>query len=51
MGVGIAGTLIPTLGFNKDVAWTPTVTAARHFTLDALTLDPAVACPPLVRRS
>ena len=38
MGVGIAGTPIPTLGFNKDVAWTHTVTAARHFTLYALTL-------------
>lgn len=41
MGVGIAGTPIPTLGFNKDVAWTHTVTAARHFTLYALNLDPA----------
>jgi len=41
MGVGIAGTPIPTLGFNKDVGWTHTVTAARHFTLHALTLDPA----------
>jgi acyl-homoserine-lactone acylase len=41
MGVGIAGTPIPTLGFNKDVAWTHTVTAARHFTLHALALDPA----------
>ncbi|MEQ5787517.1 penicillin acylase family protein [Erythrobacter sp. NFXS35] len=41
MGVGIAGTPIPTLGFNRDVAWTHTVTAARHFTLHALTLDPA----------
>lgn len=41
MGVGIAGSPIPTLGFNRDVAWTHTVTAARHFTLYALTLDPA----------
>jgi acyl-homoserine-lactone acylase len=41
MGVGIAGTPIPTLGFNKDVAWTHTVTEARHFTLFQLTLDPA----------
>lgn len=41
MGVGIAGSPIPTLGFSKDVAWTHTVTAARHFTLHALTLDPA----------
>jgi acyl-homoserine-lactone acylase len=40
MGVGIAGTPIPTLGFNKDVAWTHTVTAARHFTLYALQLVP-----------
>ncbi|MGY6551071.1 MAG: penicillin acylase family protein [Erythrobacter sp.] len=41
MGVGIAGSPIPTLGFNRDIAWTHTVTAARHFTLYALTLDPA----------
>lgn len=41
MGVGIAGSPIPTLGFNKDVAWTHTVTAARHFTLYQLALDPA----------
>ena len=40
MGAGIAGGPIPTLGFNRDVAWTHTVTAARHFTLHALTLDP-----------
>lgn len=38
MGVGIAGTPFPTLGFNKDVAWTHTVTAARHFTIYSLTL-------------
>jgi acyl-homoserine-lactone acylase len=41
MGVGIAGSPIPTLGFNRDVAWTHTVTAARHFTLYQLALDPA----------
>jgi acyl-homoserine-lactone acylase len=40
MGVGLAGTPIPTLGFNKDVAWTHTVTAARHFAVYALTLSP-----------
>ncbi len=40
MGVGLAGTPIPTLGFNKDVAWTHTVTAARHFTIYMLTLSP-----------
>lgn len=39
-GVGIAGSPFPTLGFNKDIAWTHTVTAARHFTLYQLTLDP-----------
>ena len=33
MGVGLAGTPMPTLGFNKDIAWTHTVTEARHFTL------------------
>jgi len=41
MGVGIAGSPIPTLGFNRDVAWTHTVTAARHFTMYQLALDPA----------
>ncbi|MFO6430618.1 penicillin acylase family protein [Erythrobacter sp. W302b] len=41
MGVGLAGTPLPTLGFNKDVAWTHTVTQAKHFTLFQLTLDPA----------
>ncbi|OQW78397.1 MAG: acyl-homoserine-lactone acylase [Proteobacteria bacterium ST_bin13] len=41
MGVGLAGTPLVTLGFNKDIAWTHTVTAARHFTLFELTIDPA----------
>lgn len=41
MGVAIAGSPIPTLGFNKDIAWTHTVTAARHFTFYQLTLDPS----------
>lgn len=41
MGVGLAGTPLPTLGFNKNVAWTHTVTEARHFTIYQLTLDPA----------
>lgn len=41
MGVGLAGTPMPTLGFNKDIAWTHTVTEARHFTLYQLVLDPA----------
>lgn len=39
-GAGIAGTPFPTLGFNRDIAWTHTVTAARHFTLYQLALDP-----------
>ncbi|MBP2276218.1 MULTISPECIES: penicillin acylase family protein [Sphingomonas] len=41
MGVGIAGAPVVTLGFNKDVAWTHTVTAAQHFTVFQLKLDPA----------
>ena len=40
MGVGIAGSPIPTLGFNRNVAWTHTVTAARHFTIYMLALSP-----------
>ncbi len=40
MGVGIAGTPIVSLGFNKDIGWTHTVTAAQHFTLFELTVDP-----------
>lgn len=41
MGVGLAGTPLVALGFNKDVAWTHTVTAAQHFTGFELKLDPA----------
>ncbi|OYY68313.1 penicillin acylase family protein [Sphingomonas sp. 28-63-12] len=41
MGVGIAGTPIVSLGFNKDIGWTHTVTAAQHFTLFELAIDPA----------
>lgn len=41
MGVGIAGSSLPILGFNHDIAWTHTVTAARHSTLFQLTLDPS----------
>ena len=40
MGVSLPGSPIPSLGFNRDVAWTHTVTAAKHFTLHALALDP-----------
>jgi acyl-homoserine-lactone acylase len=41
MGSTLAGGPIPTLGFNRDIAWTHTVTEARHFTLYQLALDPA----------
>ena len=41
MGSAIAGAPLPTIGFNKDMAWTHTVTAARHFTLFELKLDPS----------
>ena len=41
MGASIAGAPIVTLGFNRDIAWTHTVTAAQHFTVFELTLDPA----------
>ncbi|MGJ3646868.1 penicillin acylase family protein [Sphingomonas sp. GlSt437] len=41
MGVSIAGGAMVSLGFNKDVAWTHTVTAAQHFTVFELKLDPA----------
>jgi acyl-homoserine-lactone acylase len=40
MGAGLAGAPLPTIGFNKDMAWTHTVTAARHFTVFELKLDP-----------
>ncbi len=41
MGASIAGAPIVTLGFNRDIAWTHTVTAAQHFTVYELKLDPA----------
>ena len=40
MGAGLGGSPMPQIGFNKDVAWTHTVTAASHFTLHELKLDP-----------
>ena len=40
MGGSLAGGPVPTLGFNKDIGWTHTVTQARHFTLFQLALDP-----------
>lgn len=48
MGVGLAGTPLVALGFNKDVAWTHTVTEARHFTLFELELVPGDATRYLV---
>jgi|APTNR8051073442_1049403.scaffolds.fasta_scaffold04393_5 acyl-homoserine-lactone acylase len=39
MGAGLGGSPMPQIGFNKDVAWTHTVTAASHFTLHELKLD------------
>jgi len=41
MGVTIAGAPGVSIGFNKDVAWTHTVSTDRHFTLFELALDPA----------
>lgn len=40
MGVVLGGIPIIVIGFNKDVAWTHTVTTAIHFTTFKLTLDP-----------
>jgi acyl-homoserine-lactone acylase len=48
MGAAIAGAPLPTIGFNKDMAWTHTVTAARHFTVFELKLDPADATSYLI---
>ena len=41
MGVTIGGAPGMSIGFNKDVAWTHTVSTARHFTVFELSLDPA----------
>ncbi|WP_305585055.1 penicillin acylase family protein [Phenylobacterium sp.] len=41
MGVTIAGAPGLSIGFNKDVAWTHTVSTDRHFTLFELALDPS----------
>jgi acyl-homoserine-lactone acylase len=40
MGVILGGIPLVVIGFNKDVAWTHTVTAAVHFTTFKLALDP-----------
>jgi acyl-homoserine-lactone acylase len=39
-GAGLLGTPVVSIGFNKDVGWTHTVTPASHFTLYKLTLAP-----------
>ncbi|MDB5753789.1 MAG: hypothetical protein JWR56_217, partial [Massilia sp.] len=43
MGVILGGIPMVVIGFNKDVAWTHTVTAAVHFTTFKLALDPGDA--------
>lgn len=40
MGVVLGGIPIIVIGFNKDVAWTHTVTTAVHFTTFKLAIDP-----------
>lgn len=40
MGVTIAGAPGLSIGFNRDVAWTHTVSTDRHFTLFELQIDP-----------
>lgn len=40
MGVGLVSTPFLVIGFNKDVAWSHTVSTALRFTLYELTLDP-----------
>jgi acyl-homoserine-lactone acylase len=40
MGAGLVFSPFVAIGFNKDVAWTHTVTTAQHFTLYELQLDP-----------
>lgn len=41
MGVSLGGLPVVSIGFNKNVAWSHTVTAARHFTTFRLALDPS----------
>lgn len=41
MGAGLVVAPFVGIGFNRDVAWTHTVSTARHNTLFELTLDPA----------
>jgi acyl-homoserine-lactone acylase len=41
MGVILGGIPLVVIGFNKDIAWTHTVTTAVHFTTFRLALDPS----------
>ncbi|MBO9715061.1 penicillin acylase family protein [Sphingomonas sp.] len=41
MGAGLVTSPFIAIGFNKDVAWTHTVTTSQHMTLEQLALDPA----------
>ncbi|MDP9044724.1 MAG: penicillin acylase family protein, partial [Pseudomonadota bacterium] len=41
MGVGANMSPVVTIGFNRDVAWTHTVSTGKRFTLYELALDPA----------
>jgi acyl-homoserine-lactone acylase len=43
MGATLGGMPVVVIGFNRDVAWTHTVTAANHFTTFKLSLDPGDA--------
>jgi acyl-homoserine-lactone acylase len=43
MGVVIGGIPVVVIGFNRDLAWTHTITTAVHFTTFELTLDPGDA--------
>jgi acyl-homoserine-lactone acylase len=40
MGAGLYGLPLANIGFNKDVAWSHTVSTARRFSLHELTLNP-----------
>ena len=41
MGASLAGLPVVMIGFNKDVAWTHTVSTANHFTTYQIAIDPS----------
>src|SRR3546814_1675538 len=41
MGAALPGLPVVNIGFTRDLAWSHTVNTSAHFTLYALTLDPA----------